>query len=245
MFDFFKKNKFDIDRYKDDLSLNEQWIEHYFVIGINAKSKDHKENIHFLEELNHKVMDLVAFPSIGINEIDKSISIFANNKTLLPIKYKRVLQYGESDYYILIRFPNAKKSDLKKDKTILKTINKSEKRSYDFSPLQSLKMPEICKKIEFNLCTLMKLEPHELQTLITGVGKEVMIHEFDGLQYHSYPLSKRAKLFSKYPELDEILFGTNFIDFAKWIISKETDSEIMKRNTERTREILRINKINI
>ena len=45
-------------------------------------------------------------------------------------------------------------------------------------------------------------------TYLTFEGKEPIVMEFDGLQYFSYPIAKRIKLYKKYPEIDKLLFGT-------------------------------------
>jgi len=241
MFKFFKKKKFDLEKYKDEAFLKEQWIEHFFTVHFEKpEDTSHSDFLDYLEELNHKFLGYVASHSIGITEVGKSVSIKSYEGENLPHEYERVLQYvnsNENSYFMLIRFPNAKKEDLEKG-VFFGYVNPAEKRSYKFSPLQSIKIPEICKSVEYMLHILTKIEPHQSMTLVTGVDKEVIIHDFDGLQYLSYPLTKRAELYSKYPDIDEKIFPMNFEEFAQWIIDKENDSDAMKRNADRTRKIL-------
>ncbi|NCB33046.1 MAG: hypothetical protein EOM64_04060, partial [Erysipelotrichia bacterium] len=78
----------------------------------------------------------------------------------------------------------------------LRYLAPNKKRNYLFTPLQSLKFLEFSKSIEFQLQALAGLEPVEQMTLINGVDKEVIITEYDGIQYYYYPLSKRAELFA-------------------------------------------------
>ena len=94
MFKFFKKKKFDIEKYKDEAFLKEQWIEHYFVIHLEKpKETTHSDFLSYLEELNRKFLGYVADHSIGISEIGKSVSIKSYEKENLPQEYDRVLQY--------------------------------------------------------------------------------------------------------------------------------------------------------
>jgi hypothetical protein len=242
MFSLFKKKKFDISKYEDGAFVKKQWIEHFFVVPfVKPKDKSHLEYLAYLENLNQEFLSYVAVHSIGIAEVGKSVSIKSYRGTDIPREYARVLQFVNStkdSYFMLIRFPNAKTEDLEKG-AFFGFVDSSEKRSYKFSPIQSIKVPEICKSVESVLYTLTKIKPHQSMTLVTGVNNEVIVHDFDGLQYFSYSLNERAKLYAKYPELDVKIFPMDFVSFAEWIISKEDDSPAMKRNAERTRELLK------
>src|SRR3989344_2605550 len=232
---FFKKIN-----YEDEI-LNEQYIEHYFALPMRKPTnKNNSEFLAYLEELNKKVISFVLAPSLGLYEIGKNVTTRSYKYNDLPGDYTRVLQFlniSEDTYFMLIRFIDQKKSDAKKKIARLRTVLDN-KRGYKFSPLQSQKIAKICQSIESILIVLTGIKPHQMMTLITGIGEEVIIHEFDGLQYHSYPLSKRAKLYKKYPKIDKKLFGWDFFEFIRWILEKEKESEDMKRNCERTRKIV-------
>jgi hypothetical protein len=87
---------------------------------------------------------------------------------------------------------------------------------------------------------LFESKPHQVMNYLTSVDDEVIVYEFDGLQYFYYSLSQRAELRSKYPELHAKIFaGWDFKKFANWIISKENDDDTMKHIAELTRRILR------
>jgi len=169
----------------------------------------------------------------------------------LPSEYNKILPFftsNKNSYFMLIRFPNAKKEIIKK---ILEGasyhgfISPLKKRCYKFSPLQLITIVNICKSIEFQLSVLTQAKPHKSVTLIHAENNEIIITDSDGLHFLSYSLSKRAELYSKFPEIDKNVFGINFIKFAKWVINKESDSEGMKRNAEKTRKILKKFNINI
>jgi hypothetical protein len=247
MFNFFKKKKeVDLDEYGKDPVLKKQWIEHFYIVSFEKPEEGtHKDFLTFLENQNDSVLQRIVVSAIGISELGKSISVKSFNSNALPSNYSRVLQFyqsTENTYFMIIRFPNLEEKDLKKGVHFGYVEGK---RNYDFSPIQSLQSQELCKSVELAIHFVTKAVPHKILTLVTGKGKEVIIHEFDGLQFLTYPLSKRAELFSKYPELDEKIFSMNFEKFAKWIIEKERDSESMKRNADRTRQILKKFKIKI
>jgi hypothetical protein len=241
MFPFLHKKKLSWENYQDDPFLQKQWIEHFFVIPLEKPEEvSHSEYIDTLETQNEKIVQQVAVKSIGITEIGKSVTVITYRAQHLPHEYNRVLQFlspTENSYYTLIRFPNLRKNDSKKD-ACFRRVNTKEKRIYKSSPIQSAKIPEICRSIELMLHLFTQITPHQSMTLVTGVANDVIVYEFDGLQYLSYPLSMRAELYSKYLDLDDQIFGMNFIKFAQWIIDKKNDSDAMKINAVRVSKIL-------
>ena len=232
---FFKKTNY------EDKILNEQWIEHYFALPMRKPiDRNHSEFLAYLEGLNEKIISFVLTPSLGLFEIGKNVTTQSYQYNDLPEIYSHVLQFlnvNKDTYFMLIRFIDQKKSDAKEKIAQLRWVLDN-KRGYKFSPLQSSKIAKICQSIEQTLIVLTGIRPHQMMTLITGIGEEIVIHEFDGLQYHSYSLSKRAELYKKYPKIDKKLFGWNFVEFIRWILEKEKESEDMKRNCERTRKIV-------
>ncbi len=243
MFGLFKKKKFDLSNYKEDAFLEKQWIEHFFVVSFQKpKDKDHGEFINYLyTEVHREFLKFLVVYTSRTREIGKSVSVTSYFGKDLPLEYKRVLQINsdENSYFMLIRFPNARQEDLEKGVFPPRFVGPSEKRNYKFSPLQSIKTQEIYKSVEYTLKVLTETKPHQVMTLISGVDDEVIVYELDGLQYFSYPLSKRAELYSKYPELDAKIFNMDFKEFADWIIGKENDDDTMKHNADLTRRILR------
>jgi hypothetical protein len=242
VFGLFKKKKLDLSNYKEDAFLEMQWIEHFFVVSFQKpKDKARAEFLNYLyTEVHQELLSFLGVYTPRTREVGKSVSVKSYFGKDLPLEYKRVLQINsdENSYFTLIRFPNARKEDLEKG-TLFSFIDSSEKRSYKFSPLQSINVQEIYKSVEYTLHVLTKIKPQQVMTLITGVDDEVVVYEFDGLQYFSYPLSKRAELYSKYPELHAEIFPMDFKKFADWIIGKENDDETMKHNADLTRKILR------
>ncbi len=244
-FNLFNKDNLDSDKYKKDKILNESWIEHYFAIQFNKpKNYTHSEYEEYLEEINLDVLGKVAVATIDLAKIQKSITTKSYKMTEMPVEYSRVLSMSNAkkdSYFMLIRFPEITKQEAEKGfkggNFRFSPHNKI--RNYKFTPLQSIKFIELRKFIEFQLHTFIGLEPTEQMTLINGVDKEIIINEFDYIQYYYYPLSKRAELYSKYPELDKKMFSLPFPEFIKWLLNKEKESEYMHRNAERTRQILK------
>lgn len=265
--DKFKSSKpekeIDYNKYNDPL-LNKSWIEHYFAIQINIPDMKPTElDIQFsyiaqdwLNKIYSAVLEVPEIKKLNVpvpitrnylSEILKSMTTKCYDITDLPPEYSRVLQYRDINhgrYFLLIRFPDItqKEADTAFNGTHFRFSPPNKKRNYKFTPLQSLHFFDyISKKIEWQIVVMTgeRIKPQEIQTLITGEDKDVIINEFDGLQYYYYPLSRRAELYSKFPELEIAIFGLPFPEYAKWIIDKENDSEYMKRNAERTRQILK------
>lgn len=250
-FNLFNKDNLDSDKYKKDKILNESWIEHYFAIQFNKpKNYTHSEYEEYLEEINLDVLGKVAVATIDLAKIQKSITTKSYKMTELPTEYLRVLSVSNTkkdSYFMLIRFPDITKQEAQEGfkEGSFRYSNPNKKRNYLFTTLQSIKFLEISKFIEFQLHTFIGLKPAEQMTLINSVDKEIIINEFDYIQYYYYPLSKRAELYSKYPELDKKLFNLPFPKFIKWLLSKENESEYMQRNAERTRQILKKYNLNL
>lgn len=242
---WFNKINLDSEKYKKDKFLNEPFIEHYFAIQFNKPNNyTTKEFEKYLEEVNLDVLGKVMVATIDLAKMQKSVTTKSYKMTELPKEYFRVLSMTDTkkdSYFMLIRFPDITKQEALKGfkEGNLRYSDPSKKRNYLFTPLQSIKFLDISKFIEFQLHALVGLKPAKQMTLINDVDNEVIINEFDCIQYYYYPLSKRAELYSKYPKLEKKMFGMSFPKFAKWIIDKENTSEFMKRNVERTRNILK------
>ena len=240
-----ESNNFDLEKYKKDKLLNEPFIEHYFAIQfIKPKDYTFPEFDEYMEKVNLRTLELVGIFAIQLSKMCKSITTKSYKITEMPQEYFRVLSMtnaNKNSYFTLIRFPDVTKKEAEKGfkEGNLRYLAPNKKRNYLFTPLQSLKFLEFSKSIEFQLQALAGLEPVEQMTLINGVDKEVIITEYDGIQYYYYPLSKRAELYSKFPELDKKMFDLPFPEFIKWLLNKEKESEYMHRNAERTRQILK------
>jgi hypothetical protein len=223
MFKLFKK-KFKIDEYEDEKTLQDEWIKHFYVIPMSTPDKESD-----LDELKEKILARTGLNALKLKVYSRFLSVDIIHAQDISQELNRIkdflLMKGiQATYFIIIGFPNPQ------------SLN--EKDVPAFSPIESFKVKELMKGIEFDLTTLIKIQRHESITYMSGLDNELFIIESDGLQYHTYPLSKRAKLYSKYPELDKQLFGMEFMKFAQWIIDKEKDNEAMKRNAERVRKIL-------
>lgn len=244
VFNLFKTN-LDSDKYQKDKFLNEPFIEHYFAIQFNKpKNYTFPEYEKYLEEVNLDVLGKVAVATLELTKMCKSITTKCYKMSEMPREYSRALSLSNAkkdSYFMLIRFPDITKQEAEKGfkEGILRNLPANKKRNYLFTTLQSIKFIEISKFIEFQLQAFVGLEPAEQITLINGVDKEVIITEFDSIQYYYYPLSKRAELYSKFPELDKKMFDPPFPEFIEWLLSKEKESEYMQRNAERTRQILK------
>lgn len=240
-----ESNNFDLEKYKKDKLLNEPFIEHYFAIQFNKpKNYTFPEFDEYMEQITHRTLELVGVFAIRLSKICKSITTKSYKVTEIPQEYFRVLSLTNAkrnSYFTLIRFPDVTKQEAETGfkEGNFRYLAPNKKRNYKFTPLQSIEFIEIGKGIETQLQILTGLEPSEQITLINGVDKEVIITEYDCIQYYYYPLSKRAELYSKYPELDKKMFSLPFPEFIKWLLSKEKESEYMQRNAERTRQILK------
>lgn len=243
-FNLFKTN-LDSEKYQKDKFLNEPFIEHYFAIQFNKpKEYTFPEYEKYLGKVNLDVLGKVMVATIELTKMCKSITIKCYNMTEMPREYSRVLSLSNAkkdSYFMLIRFPDITKQEAEKGfkEGNLRNAPANKKRNYLFTTLQSIKFIEISKFIEFQLQVFLGLEPVQQMTLVSGVEKEVIINEYDGIQYYYYPLCKRAELYSKFPELDKKMFGPPFPEFIEWLLNKENDSEYMQRNAERTRQILK------
>ena len=67
--------------------------------------------------------------------------------------------------------------------------------------------------------------------------------QFDGIEYFTYPIEKRAELYKKYPVIDKLLFGMDFINFIDWIMKKKNNDEHMKKYCTKLQKIIK--KLNI
>jgi len=266
-FNIFKTN-LDSDKYRKDKFLNEPFIEHYFALQL-FKPADMTESQfeNYQEELVEDWLGKVA-PAVAemgktkekgvfivtrnyLSEILKSISTKCYNVKDLPQEYIRALQYKQDittdTAFLLIRFPSVTELESKFGfsdgpfvRTNIRKIPPTKKANYKFSPLQTLKFAEISQNIEMQISVFSGVSPHRPITLINGIGKEIIVTHYDGIHYFYYPLSKRAKLYLKCPELEKKIFDSlSFPKFAKWLLRKENESEYMQRNAERTRQILK------
>jgi len=75
-------------------------------------------------------------------------------------------------------------------------------------------------------------------TYLTFEGKEPIVMEFDGLQYFSYPIAKRIKLYKKYPEIDKLLFGMDLMSFIDWVMEKKNENEHMRKYCKAVKNFL-------
>lgn len=262
-------DELNLDLYKDNKLLKKKWIEPYFAVQL---FRPQNMNIfEFIKEQEELVFDWIgkiqpATVDLKINknnkealivdrsyllEIFKSFSIKTYFINALPQKYFRALQYKENiksdTAFLLIRFPSVTQSQINffEKNNIIRTIPEKESRNYNFSPLQIFQYFEISRRIEYQVMVFSGNVPSKLKTLINGVGKEIFVTESDEIQYFSYPLSKRAELYSAFPEIEVKIFGSTFLDFAKDIFDRENESIYMKRNVERLKNILKKYKIKL
>jgi hypothetical protein len=114
MFGLFKKKKSDLSNFKGDAFLEKQWIEHFFVVPFQKpKDVDHREFTTYLQELQMKALPILAM-NAPTAELGKSLTIQSYFVKVLPSEYYRVLRTNsnEDSYFMLIRFPDAKKEHL-------------------------------------------------------------------------------------------------------------------------------------
>lgn len=254
--------------YKKDKILNERWIEHYFALQLfKPKDMTTTQFENYQEELVHEWIGKVS-PAVEeysaskdkksltisknyLSDILKSISIKCYNIKDLPQEYFRALQYKNDittdTAFLLVRFPSITKYQAENgfEEGFIRELPRNEKCNYKFSPIQSQKFATVSAKIEWQIAVFSGVQPHALITLINGINNEVIVTEYDGIQYWYYPLSKRAELYTKYPELEK-MFGLPFPEFAKFLlynkknmINKEITLKYRAKNNIRIRNILK------
>jgi len=108
----FKKKSINIDKL-----LDEFWITYYFALIIEKpKEKNTTEFKNNLEEINTELMNNLLMSTIGLTEINKSISIKTYNFSELPREYSRPFDYvktSNNTYILLIRFPSITEEESK------------------------------------------------------------------------------------------------------------------------------------
>lgn len=221
-FSQFSKNKF----------LNRQWMNHYFMFKITRPKNMSEGDFWVLKEgaIKEKIFGIVIGQENAIDswQIDKTRTIFKGSlRKNVTIK---ITPTENREFNVLIRFINMTKKDLKlkENGMIMREKSERDKRSYYFSPIQSIVAQRILSNIELGLVALFGLQLYENTTRFGFESKEPIVTQFDGLQYLSYSLKERAELYKKYPEIHNRLFKIDFWKFIQWIMDKREHDEYMK-----------------
>lgn len=249
LLDVFKK-KLNLEDYASDYLLNEPWMEYYLIVILyKPKSFTKSEFETHTQDTSLQILNKLNGYITPLTQIQKTLTTFWYNAPKLPKEYM-LPQEGYSDitedtYFILIRFPDAKFfGDVwaKKGGAYDKSKTKS---NYKFSPIQFINFNEnnIRISIDYVLRTMLKIDPADNRIKITKMGNEIIINEFNGIQYFYYPLSKRIELYSKYPEIEELIFSSSFSEFSKWLFSKDKDVEFKKNIIAPTKKLLQKYKV--
>jgi len=238
-----EKREINIEEFAKDKLANEKWLYHYFLIPFPKSEKETNEE--FIERAN-KMAEIIMSVVLGQlvasdkQDIDKRTFIYLGSlqKNVNII----LINEGDNKFSFLVRFADTSVKDIKKSKNeglLIRNIKPRPINSYLFSPLQSLTTTKILPNIEFGLVAILKIQPHENMTYLTFDSKKPIVTQFDGLQYFTYPIEKRAKLYKKYPKIDKLLFGMDFLDFIDWIMEKKNDNEHMKKYCQAVKVILK------
>ncbi len=244
-----------LEEFSKDKFANDKWIEHYFKIGFEKPSGESEEAFNLrINQIRHKIISIIAnllmmsrqFNVKYLHHQDNDSMAYFNNgsSSSLATDYEgklkksvtiKVIEETKGHYEFLIRFVDVKKQEETITKNISEPIlfdNKAlahKKIDYLFSPLQSLIMIDIAQRIEDTLCSILKIKPEQNKTWLKFDGKEPIVEQLDGIQYHSYQLAKRIELYKKYPEIDKRLFGWDFKEFLDWVMEKKNANEHMNK----------------
>lgn len=253
---FFSNKEINFEKYSKNKLLNDKWIEHYFLIGFTFPDVPKKEREFILENERRKIFDTVFGQIIRMDNVKKGKNIIyqgslKKNITILISNIKNVNVFGKKAKYceFLIRFVDLLPKDKKRLKNQKGSIEfrekKKDKRSYFFSPLESIKLLklEILPAIEFGLVTRLGIKQNEAKDLFFFLKGKPYFRQFDGIQYFCYPIEKRIELFVKYPEIEEIAFKSIdndffFKDFIEKIKSRKNDNEHMRKYVLAVEKIL-------
>ena len=200
--------------------LNEQWIDHHFKITyvLPGTKKEIKEKLTKIrEELLGFVLGQAA--SFKLFDIGKSVNISINEDN----------QYGVQKHVILIRFANISKKEMKEGKPIARNVKPKDEKEYLFSPKQSIEALDFLKAVGSLLRNLLKINSTRTQHWFHFKNKKPHVMEFSPIQFFSYPLEKRIKLFKEYPKEERKIFrGFKLKKWLRWVMEKENDDDHMK-----------------
>lgn len=241
----FKRKKIDLDFYAEDALLNEPWMEYYFTVILYRPEHLNKSKFEaHAQTTSEKILNELNGYIVPLTNMQKTITTYWYNALKLPKEYL-LPQEGYSDitadtYFILIRLPDAKFFGNVWAKKGGAYDNSKSKSNYKFSPIQIIKFNEqnIGTSIDWVLRTMLNINHSKNFTKITRQGNEIIVNEFNGIQYFYYPLSKRIELYSKYPEIEELVFKSPLPGFAKWLFSKDEDLEFKKNVIDHAKKLL-------
>jgi len=197
-------------------------------------------------KIGETIMGIVLGQLVASDKQDIDKKTFVYRGSIQKNVNMLLVEEGNNKFSFFVRFSDTTMKEIEKTKKkglLLHNIQPKPIKSYLFSPLQSLIVTRILPNIEFGLVGIFKIELHKNMTYLTFDNKEPIVTEFDGLQYFTYPIEKRAELYKKYPEIDKLLFGMNFLDFVDWIMEKKNHDEHMKKYCAELQKIIK--KLNI
>ncbi|MEM2458536.1 MAG: hypothetical protein QXM61_06745 [Archaeoglobaceae archaeon] len=236
----------------NDSVLREPWITGFFAIIWHIEKSDAMNYAlmdSYFNEFHRKLLEFLLFPTAGIDAIGKVLAVTTIHIDDLPEEYRIVLQdYANPHkvtYFTLIRFPDLEKPLENNIALYYRFVNlKEEKyknRNYKLTPIQFINLNNVCRKIEETLFVIFQCKPHQNMTryvLTPSINDDLIIWQFDGVQFISHPFSRMIELYAKYPKIFFKTFGIDFEEFIKWTLEKENDSDYMKKCVEITKNLL-------
>ncbi len=248
--DLYADKDFDLEEFSKDKLSKEKWLEHYFKIYFERLEKETDEEFEKrVGRLNEEVMNVVVANLIYADRSDIDKKSFAYRKSLKKNVTTKIFEEEKNKYFFLIRFVDSKKNEdkefLDSEAILVKNKSPKDRRSYHFSPYQSLIAVNILPQIQLAILGIFGIGQHENITHLIFDENRLIVTQFDGVQFFSYPLEKRIELFLKYPEVDELLFGLNIEKFLKWVLEKREQDEYMKKYCEKVDELIKKYKIEI
>lgn len=215
--------KFDVKDFENIAIANEQFILHSFQIQLEKiQGMNEEEFFNNTDELKSKVLEKIIPYGLGLGEVSKNITTKGEfEKTDMAIIY--------------VRFPNNKKEQK------LEIKQKTDLRPYEFSPIQSFKVQEVMRNIEYGLVTHFSLEQNTDNLINFTLNKkgEPIVTNTDLIQFMEYPLEKRFQLYVEASILEKKVFDWEFKDFINWILEKELESELMRKYCDKVKRLIK------
>jgi len=240
---FKQKNK--LEEFSKDKLAKQKWLYHYFKVPFTLdKGLTKKEQEETTNQLRENLLGFVlgAFTSADSKKIKGGYHYLGRLGKDITIKV--INEKGQN--YFLIRFIDTSKEKQKLaqkvgEGIILTNVSNPNKKSYLFTPLQSIIAIKIMPQIEHSIYIATGgIEPHKNMIHLTFEDNKPYVTEFDGIQWFSYPLERRIELGKKYPEIDKQLFGENYLEkFIKWILKKKNYDNHMKKYCEGVEKLLK------
>lgn len=234
-------SELDIEGFSKSEIGNKKCFDHYFQIGFSRlEDETDKQLEKRVENIREEILGYVLgqMTSADSKKVGKDSFVYLGN---LDKKVSiKVVQENKNDFYFLIRFPDIKKNEKIKEGQINYKITAGRKKEgYMFTPYESYLALNILPNVELGLRIVSGIEPHKEMTNFHFSGNNPTVTQFNGLQFFSYNLEDRFKIYDKFPEMDKILFGgKGFKRYIKWILRKRKANDHMRKYCEKVKELI-------